>query len=236
MGLLNQEEPQVLILGPEGSGKTTLLYRLKFGKRWDNMEKELDHMRQETLGGEKNPDYDAGYHYEEFATLGNCGMWDVPGCAPMRAIWSMFYHAMTVHVVFFVVDGRDAYLASGDKGNSEKRRHATERILQAKEHLHNLMNEDELRRAVFAVIINEWPETTKKDAARKKKEDRTAHPMYWRLGLDDVHPSCKERVAHFIIDCNEITGEQDPAFQEVVSFCKSVLCREDISYGMEDLG
>merc|ERR1719362_2166317 len=84
--------------------------------------------------------YDAGYHYEELTIQRlTCGMWDVPGTEPMRRVWSGFYHAIKIHGVIFVVNASDF---------------EPERIELARQHIHILMNEDELRMAPFAVILN----------------------------------------------------------------------------------
>mmetsp|Transcript_60708 Transcript_60708/g.131561 ORF Transcript_60708/g.131561 Transcript_60708/m.131561 type:complete len:227 (-) Transcript_60708:58-738(-) len=203
-GLLGRasETPQFLILGLDGVGKTTLLYRLKLGQlEWSDMKEDLARMRQRTA---EDTIEDAGYHYEEFGKLFNYGMWEVPGTAAMRALWSVFYRSIRIHGVIFVVDPREE----------------DSRVDIAKKNLHFLMSEDELRQAVFVVIVNQ----RYKDAAKTKRVyDEAEDELEFRLGLHDMHPSCKWRCRKFVLDCSELKGETDKKWVEVLEFLKAKL-------------
>lgn len=226
-GQIGSDVLQFLILGPENAGKTTLLYRLKFGSGWATMQKDLERMRRKPAEGDTTKEYDAGYHYEEFSMIASkCGVWDVPGCQPMRPLWPMFYRNLQIHGVFFVVDGKDVEVMDDVAHPDRKRRNAAkaaqERIAHARNLLHSLMNEDELRRAAFAVIINVHAAKDHVEAAKAKatKED---HAMCFRLRHKDLHESCKWRVKFFPLDCNSLKGEKDPEWQQVMEHCKEVL-------------
>mmetsp|Transcript_2251 Transcript_2251/g.4721 ORF Transcript_2251/g.4721 Transcript_2251/m.4721 type:complete len:238 (-) Transcript_2251:157-870(-) len=213
------EKRQFLILGLEGAGKTSLLYRLKLGDSWKNMKNELEDMRRHKQDSEgKWTVEDAGYHYEELS-LG--GFWEVPGTPAMRQMWPSFYRAIKIHGVIFVVDGSD---------KSEERE---EKIELAKRSLHFLMNEDELRNAAFAVIINIGRgERGEEKASRSSGEDKkggdsTDEYLHYRLGLHELHPSCTWRCKRFTLDVLKLgTDQGGKRWQDVESHIKSVLSDE----------
>mmetsp|Transcript_75411 Transcript_75411/g.245299 ORF Transcript_75411/g.245299 Transcript_75411/m.245299 type:complete len:224 (-) Transcript_75411:85-756(-) len=196
---LEKQFQQFLILGPEKSGKTTLLYRLKFGKNWHDMSKDLELMRNEW----KDDDWDAGFHYEEYSMMSNCGVWDIP--AHLSQVVNTWYNSLLIHGVFFVVDANDT---------------DPQRILEARNALHRLMNEDALRKAAFAVIINK-----RYDKAQPTDDPKEKHPLHYRLGLHDVHDSCSWRVQAFVLDVDGLNGERDNAWHPVVVHMKTVLER-----------
>mmetsp|Transcript_81007 Transcript_81007/g.203923 ORF Transcript_81007/g.203923 Transcript_81007/m.203923 type:complete len:252 (-) Transcript_81007:91-846(-) len=223
---------QFLILGPENSGKTTLLYRLKFGSHWRNMQQDLKDMKD----SDNMMAYDPGYHYEEVQMLHRtCGLWDVPGA--LRSVWRSWYNRLCIHGVFFVIDEKDAqFLAEqgtqgGRRADEQKAAACARRITEAKNMLHMLMNEDELRRACFTVIINtqQKPHDRKEDPYKEKTQEN--HPLHYRLGLHDLHPSCSWRVKDFTVDCNRINGEKDHKWQAVLKHVREVLADER-SYGI----
>lgn len=211
--------PQFLILGLDGAGKTTLLYRLKMGLAWTTMKDDLKNMRQPAK------DYDAGYHYEEFAFRGlfSCGMWDIPGTEPMRRVWSCFYHSIKVHGVIFVVD-----LSETDP----------ERVELARQQIHSLMNEDELRMAPFAVILNvPQGDEPLKDGTKAKVGGADApkqEELYYRLDLHNVHETCRWRLKAFKINVFALAGENDKAFLDVMHHMK-VCLGDSRSYKMMNL-
>mmetsp|Transcript_58861 Transcript_58861/g.164410 ORF Transcript_58861/g.164410 Transcript_58861/m.164410 type:complete len:257 (-) Transcript_58861:115-885(-) len=229
------DHPQFLILGLEQAGKTTLLYRLKLGQNWATMVEDLAEMRDPMKARANYPlkeGYDAGYHYEEFHMLDNCGIWDLPGTLGMTSFWSSVYNLIQVHGIFFVVDG------------TEVRR---EKIAAARQHIHTLMNEDALRRAFCVVIINNKRKARKRfdsfedgrhiaDNRLTPKSDMTPYNsraeeadenhverLPYRLGLHNLHESCEWRVKHFVIDCNALDGAKDPEWLKVLKFCQQTL-------------
>lgn len=212
--------PQFLILGLDGAGKTTLLYRLKMGHAWGTIRQDMKNMRKPAK------DYDAGYHYEEFAFRGlfSCGMWDIPGTECMRRVWSCFYHSIKVHGVIFVVD-----LSETDP----------ERVELARQHIHSLMNEDELRLAPFAVILNVQQNENEplKEGTKAKVGGADApkqEELYYRLDLHNVHETCRWRLKAFKINVFALAGENDKAFLDVMHHMKACL-GDSRSYKMVNL-
>lgn len=117
--------PQVLLLGLDGSGKTTLLYRTYFSQ-WHDI---TSHMEPTV-----------GFHYEEVNKLGmQLGMWDLPGSDSVRQLWPIFYRWIEVTAVVMVVSLTDT---------------RPERIAEVRRLIRVLVNEDELRAAQFAVVLN----------------------------------------------------------------------------------
>lgn len=206
--------PQFLILGLDGAGKTTLLYRLKLGTDWKNIRKDMKEMREpksEKDGGTEDP----GYHYEEISCqrLFTCGMWDVPGTEPMRRVWRCFYHSIKIHGVIFVVNHSET---------------EPERIELARKHIHVLMNEDELRMAPFAVILNHQqnPDEVIKDGTSTKAKVQgnvKEEELYYRLDLHNVHATCSWRLKVFKINVLALSGENDKAFLDVMHHMKTCL-------------
>lgn len=214
-GSKESEVQQFLILGPEKSGKTTLLYRLKFGLEWTNMSQDLEEMR--------NPNneeaFDTGFHYEEFSMLSNCGLWDVP--AGLRDVWNAWYNTLVIHGIFFVVDAADLELITR-KRESRRVEEANMRISKARKTLQALICEDDLRRACFTVVINS--RLDKLAALRLQKEQvQETHPLFYRLGLHELHQSCAWRVKAFVVDCDKLDGEKAPAWQPILDHVKCVL-------------
>jgi len=196
-----KETPQFLILGLEGAGKTTLLYKLKFGTTGNEcaeLAKKLADLRVEK---EDFKTLDPGYHYEDFTNPWNHGMWEVPGTQAMRQMWPAFYHAIKIHCVVFVVDGMEV---------------DDQKITVAKKLLHVLMNEDELRKSCFVVIINE------KKARERDKDALETNPdrMYYKLGLHTLHASCEKRTRWFPRNVLEMKPKQ---WQDVLEWVKTVL-------------
>mmetsp|Transcript_81136 Transcript_81136/g.173582 ORF Transcript_81136/g.173582 Transcript_81136/m.173582 type:complete len:217 (-) Transcript_81136:47-697(-) len=132
---------QVVMLGLEGAGKTTLLYRLKM-PLWKPREIVRDMEKNRRSDGK---DWDPGYHYEELniGRLKHHGVWDVPGSEAMINMWPTFYRYISVVAVLFVVDGSNA----GAKDEAK--------LAKARNLLHFLLNEDELRVSAFVLVINE---------------------------------------------------------------------------------
>jgi len=206
---------QFLILGPANAGKTALLYRLKFGRRWHGLSEDLLKMR--LPGPDSVPrddktranDPDAGFHYEEFGMMNNCGLWDIP--AHLSHSWPIWYNNLLIHGIFFVVeaDERDAQV-----------------LTEIKYDIRRLLSEDALRKAGFAIIINTREgRVTSSDASSKDH-----HPLYYKLGLYDLPEEAALRLKAFRVDINSLEGEKDSQWAPIVTHMKAVL-RE--SYGFQ---
>eukprot|EP00929_Paragymnodinium_shiwhaense_P001402 TRINITY_DN101633_c0_g1_i1.p1 TRINITY_DN101633_c0_g1~~TRINITY_DN101633_c0_g1_i1.p1 ORF type:complete len:244 (-),score=73.66 TRINITY_DN101633_c0_g1_i1:151-882(-) len=210
--------PQLLILGLDQAGKTTLLYRLKMGHAWESseMKAKLLEMRTPDTAGYVQ---DAGYHFEELSYPFAYGAWDVPGTQASRQLWGDFYKSIKTHAVIYVV------FVSAEKPKPEEMSAIEERIQQSKKNLHLLLNEAELRRAAFCVILNqESPRRDQHHAAGKlrAKQDQAAELEY-KLGLHDLHPSCAWRTKIFHMNILELTGESDATWKPVMEFVRQTL-------------
>jgi len=213
--------PMFIMLGLDGAGKTTLLYKLKIGRNWKDIDNEMREMRSDM----KSENYDAGYHYEEFhGRPFTHGIWEVPGTEAMRNLWPCFYRAIKIHGVIFVVDSEDHYSEYWD------------RIETAKQELHYLMNEDDLRLAAFAVVINQKKSTKTKKGAPQGKVDKKGsqnvydgekHELLYLLGLHKLHPSVHWRTKCFILDVLSVEGSSSSGgWKGVLGFMKEVLTNE----------
>jgi len=189
---MQRSEPkQLVLLGPERSGKTTILYKLKIPK-WTtvDMKTELQNLKKEErdiLSNNKNADPhggDFGYHYEELneASIGEYGMWDVPGSDVMVTMWPTFYRYVKVAAVLYVVDVPEKRDESEEvidfkcqicdnTGRTPSDEICTEctfgdkvKLNKAKRLLHFLLNEDELRMSAFVLILNVKDPKSRKDA------------------------------------------------------------------------
>lgn len=193
-----------------------MLYRLKLGKDWKDIEKDMLEMRQVVDGKTEDP----GYHYEELSKRFQHGIWEVPGTEAMQRTWRSFYHAIKIHVVIYVVDASETDDA---------------RIELMKGHLHVLLQDDKLRCACVCVIFNErWqPRTTKKAAgASGTKPDAYEDELHYRLGLHDLHPSFEWRTKRFNMNISELRGESDRNWLQVLDFAQEVFSDEQ-GYGLK---
>lgn len=214
------ETPQFLILGLDKAGKTTLLYRLKIGTAWPEREMQEDMLNLRSPAPKKGSNdtnllksRDTGYHYEELGGPFSYGAFEVAGTMAMRQMWKIFYTSIKIHGVIFVVDGTDDDF---------------QRITSAKKNLHFLMNEDELRQAVFIVIINQRIGPDNMGIYDDKKNE-----LYYRLGLHDLHPSCNWRTTYAIINILKISGENDKDWLKVMEVARSVL-QDQKGFGLKN--
>lgn len=102
-----------------------------------------------------------------------------------------------IHCVIFVVNSNDD----------------EERLKIARQHLHRLMNEEELHLSCFAVIIN-------------KRDEYVERELKYSLGLDEseLHSTCVQRVKLFDVDIKEMKdGVWDPQWKEVMQHIKAVV-------------
>jgi len=223
--LLGEEFKQFMCLGLDQAGKTTLLYRLKLGRDVPLNQSEMRTQRVQDMsvfGAEiemmDNPDYFAGYLYEEYQFCNNCGIWDIPGTPAMRQMWKYIYQTIQMHGIFFVFDG-------------EETGHDTlERRRLANKHMNLLLNEEELRQCFIAIIVNQKPNAALPgkvavDPASKTQSEPEDPALWWtyELGIDRIPEGECWRVKLFLLDVDRIDGEGDPKWGKVVDFAKEVL-------------
>jgi ADP-ribosylation factor-like protein 1 len=108
-----------------------------------------------------------GFNYEELTLRGimKVGIWDVSGKATLRSVWPAFYKNIIFSAIVFVID-------------VEKE----DRFDEARRELHILVNEEELRDSVFAIMYN-----TKSESLYSLEE------LDSRLGMSLIHPSIIRR-------------------------------------------
>lgn len=176
------------------------MYRLKI-PHWKTITSDMQEMRQPLEDGTC---IDAGYHYEEFTSSKlDYGIWECPGTPAMRQMWSFFYRAVKIHGVIFVVD---SYNQKEDDINL------------AKYYLHLLMNEDELRSAAFIVVIN---------SRSSKPYDEGNDELQYKLGLHELHKSCKDRVKLVVLDVARVK-EHDKAWHTCLDHARTVITRSGV--------
>eukprot|EP00403_Amphidinium_massartii_P036772 CAMPEP_0178436964 /NCGR_PEP_ID=MMETSP0689_2-20121128/34718_1 /TAXON_ID=160604 /ORGANISM="Amphidinium massartii, Strain CS-259" /LENGTH=246 /DNA_ID=CAMNT_0020059091 /DNA_START=36 /DNA_END=773 /DNA_ORIENTATION=+ len=217
--LRDQHVKQFLLLGLEDAGKTTLLYRLKI-PQWKKNEitRELQHIKSE--------ESDPSYHYEEFAgkrdTFPAYGIWDVPGNKDMIRLWPMFYKYIRITAVLFVVDATPPERGADGAAIIAKK---IEQIDEARRQIHFLLNEDELRRAAFILILN-----TKKQSDDTKVKKELSDREYESALVDMLEvkslqhdPPYAERFSYFIMDCAEASpGGSTPGGQKWTEILKRI--------------
>lgn len=205
--MVGQDMHQCVIFGLRGSGKTTLLYKLKIPswKRTDiirdmhNMKgsKNQKNLPEGEAQKERITDEDPGYHYEELysSSLGNYGVWEIPGNEVMMKQWPLFYRYLNISAVFFVVD-----MFSADRAWQD-----VEKILEARNKIMMLLNEDELRTSAFFLVLN----TDERNVEDVSREER--HAMEEVLGVPDIMSSLahKERFFVKVLHCAEIQSWED---------------------------
>lgn len=119
-----KKEMRILLVGLDASGKTSILYKLKLGESIITIP---------TIG----------FNVETVTYKNiNFTMWDVGGQDKIRPLWRHYY--ANTHAVIFVVDSSDRDRIDG-KG---------EETCSAKEELHKMLCDDELKNAVLLVYAN----------------------------------------------------------------------------------
>lgn len=196
-GLGSGEAQQLLLLGLEGAGKTTLLYKLKLpGWTRDEVTRDVAAMKREMV----HPDgtigcRDPGYHYEELRgyNLRQYGVWDVPGSDAFVRLWPMFYRYVSISAVVFVID------------HFSPERHDLDRIQRARELIHTLLSEDELRACCFWIILNVGYSDEGPSAIEVERERATLE----MLGVPELkaEPAHAERLFEASINCAEVTKQ-----------------------------
>jgi ADP-ribosylation factor protein 1 len=126
--ITKSKEMRILMVGLDAAGKTTILYKLKLGEIVTTI--PTIGFNVETL---------------EYKNI-NFTVWDVGGQHKIRPLWRHYY--MNTQAVIFVVDSNDPTRIDGQNANDYDVDDT------AKEELHRMLAEDELRDAVVLVFAN----------------------------------------------------------------------------------
>mmetsp|Transcript_6654 Transcript_6654/g.11623 ORF Transcript_6654/g.11623 Transcript_6654/m.11623 type:complete len:247 (+) Transcript_6654:65-805(+) len=192
--LRDQHVMQFLLLGLEDAGKTTLLYRLKI-PQWKKNEitRELQHIKQD----KKDP----SYHYEELTgksdTIPKYGVWDIPGNEHMKRMWPMFYKYIRISAVIFVVDA-----SLPEQGQVPEK---IAMMDEARRQMHFLLNEDELRRAAFILVLNTKKPVEERPSKPELNEREYEAAVIEMLGVKSIYKTQAERFYHVSMDCADAT-------------------------------
>ncbi|CEP00996.1 ADP-ribosylation factor [Plasmodiophora brassicae] len=127
--LMGNKEMRILMVGLDAAGKTTILYKLKLGEVVTTIP---------TIGFNVET-----VEYKQISFT----VWDVGGQDKIRPLWRHYYQ--NTQGIIFVVDSNDRERIDG-AGNNDRpgEQHS------AKEELHRMLAEDELRDAVLLVFCN----------------------------------------------------------------------------------
>ncbi|KAH8113223.1 ADP-ribosylation factor Arf1 [Phellopilus nigrolimitatus] len=135
--LLGKKEMRILMVGLDAAGKTTILYKLKLGEIVTTIPTigmsylGLCFKRISTIFMIKS-----GFNVEtvEYKNI-SFTVWDVGGQDKIRPLWRHYFQ--NTQGIIFVVDSNDR-----------------ERVVEAREELQRMLNEDELRDALLLVFAN----------------------------------------------------------------------------------
>jgi len=122
--MFSKKEMRILMVGLDAAGKTTILYKLKLGEVVTTI-----------------PTIGFNVETVEYKNI-SFTVWDVGGQDKIRPLWRHYYQ--NTQGIIFVVDSNDQDRLDNDN-NSET---------SAKEELHRMLAEDELRDAVLLVFAN----------------------------------------------------------------------------------
>lgn len=122
--MFSKKEMRILMVGLDAAGKTTILYKLKLGEVVTTI-----------------PTIGFNVETVEYKNI-SFTVWDVGGQDKIRPLWRHYYQ--NTQGIIFVVD-------SNDKDRIDKNGDAES---SAKEELHRMLAEDELRDAVLLVFAN----------------------------------------------------------------------------------
>jgi len=122
--LVGKKEMRILMVGLDAAGKTTILYKLKLGEVVTTI-----------------PTIGFNVETVEYKNI-SFTVWDVGGQDKIRPLWRHYYQ--NTQGIIFVVDSNDRERID-DTGGADN---------SAKEELHRMLAEDELRDAVLLVFCN----------------------------------------------------------------------------------
>eukprot|EP00483_Globobulimina_turgida_P002872 UN02877 len=128
--LKGTKDYRILMVGLDAAGKTTILYKLKLGEVVNTI-----------------PTIGFNVEQVEYKNI-NFTVWDVGGQDKIRPLWRHYYR--NTQGIIFVVDSADRERID-DTSDSQNGYSMT---LPAKEELHSMLQDDELRDAVLLVLAN----------------------------------------------------------------------------------
>jgi len=121
-----KKDMRILMVGLDAAGKTTILYKLKLGEVVTTI-----------------PTIGFNVETVEYKNI-SFTVWDVGGQDKIRPLWRHYYQ--NTQGIIFVVDSNDTERLGSEKNNDD--RHT------ARDELHHMLAEDELRDAVLLVLAN----------------------------------------------------------------------------------
>jgi len=127
--LFAKKEMRILMVGLDAAGKTTILYKLKLGEVVTTI-----------------PTIGFNVETVEYKNI-SFTVWDVGGQDKIRPLWRHYYQ--NTQGIIFVVDSND-----GDRLADDQNKKGNQAESTAKEELHRMLAEDELRDAVLLVFAN----------------------------------------------------------------------------------
>jgi small GTP-binding protein len=159
--LFREQEVRIVMVGIDNAGKSCCLYRLKLGEVVNTVP---------TIGFNVE-----SVKYKNISFM----IWDIGGQDKIRPLWRHYYQ--NTHGIIFVVDSNDRERLDDSK----------DRPCSAKEELHKMLAEDELKGVPLLVLAN------KQDLSRAM----TVQNITERLQLNRV----KQR-PWYIQGCSALTG------------------------------
>jgi len=122
--LFGKKEMRILMVGLDAAGKTTILYKLKLGEVVTTI-----------------PTIGFNVETVEYKNI-SFTVWDVGGQDKIRPLWRHYYQ--NTQGIIFVVDSNDKERCDSNDSSEHS----------AKEELHRMLAEDELRDAILLVFAN----------------------------------------------------------------------------------
>jgi ADP-ribosylation factor protein 1 len=155
--LVSKTPMRILMVGLDAAGKTTLLYKLKLGEVVTTIP---------TIGFNVES---VEYRNVEFT------VWDIGGQHKIRALWRHYYQ--NTQGIIFVVDSNDR----------ERIDQTNDGDTSAKDELHRMLVEDDLRDAVLLVFANkqDMPHAMSVNEVSERLGLATLHKRKWH-----VQPAC----------------------------------------------
>ncbi|GJY54520.1 ADP-ribosylation factor 2 isoform X1 [Tanacetum coccineum] len=142
--LFAKREMRILMVGLDAAGKTTILYKLKIGEIVTTVPTIVLRVFQSKLNN--------SFESVEYKNI-SFTVWDIGGQDKLRPSWR-FYFQNTEGIIFAV-----------DRNDSD-------RVLEARDELHKILNEDELKDAVLLVLANNGLEVLSRDSVVRWLEDK----------------------------------------------------------------
>ena len=140
--LWGKKEMRILMVGLDAAGKTTILYKLKLGEIVTTIPTigsyiiSICHLHIKARASFLTLFLPTGFNVEtvEYKNI-QFTVWDVGGQDKIRPLWRHYFQ--NTQGIIFVVDSNDR-----------------DRVVEAREELQRMLNEDELRDALLLVFAN----------------------------------------------------------------------------------